>query len=140
MYRFPDWEARLAAYLEPLRLRPFAWGTHDCCTFAAGAVAAMTGVDPMPEFRGRYSTAIGSARALSRYGGGTLAATMDARFESAAAALAHRGDIVMTSGLLGVCLGGFLVAVGSEGDREGLIRIERHRWVDARAWRVPFGF
>jgi hypothetical protein len=78
MYRKPDWEARLAAYLEPLRLRAFAWGQHDCCTFSAGAVEAMTGVDPMPEFRGRYSTAIGSARALSRFGRGTLDATLDA--------------------------------------------------------------
>ncbi|MBB4620123.1 DUF6950 family protein, partial [Sphingomonas abaci] len=72
MHRYPDWEARLAAYLEPLRARPFAWGRHDCSTFAAGAVEAMTGVDPMPEFRGRYSTARGSVRALRRFGAGTL--------------------------------------------------------------------
>jgi hypothetical protein len=140
MYRLPDWEVRLAAYLQPLRLRAFAWGSHDCCTFAAGAVEAMTGVDPMPEFRGHYSTAIGSARALKRFGAGTLAATMDGKFEGASASLAQRGDVVMTSGLLGICMGSFLIAVGREGDREGLIRIERARWVDARAWRVAYGF
>ena len=140
MHRLPDWEARLAAYLEPLRLRAFAWGKHDCCTFSAGAVEAMTGVDPMPEFRGHYSTAIGSARALRRFGAGDLASTLDAKFESVAPALAQRGDIVMSSGLLGICLGPFLVAVGAEGEREGLIRIERERWDATRAWRVQYGF
>lgn len=136
MDRLPDWEARLAAYLEPLRMRPFQWGRHDCCTFSAGAVEAMTGTDPMPEFRGRYSTAIGSARVLRRFGAGDLAATMDRKFVRLPASLARRGDIVMTTGLLGVCLGGILVAVGREGDREGLVRIDRARWQDACAWRV----
>jgi hypothetical protein len=63
MHRLPDWETRLAAFLEPLRLRAFAWGKHDCCIFTAGAVEAMTGVDAMAEFRGRYSTQIGAKRA-----------------------------------------------------------------------------
>jgi hypothetical protein len=138
MNRLPDWEARLAAYLEPLRTRAFVWGEHDCCLFSAGAVEAMTGVDPMPEFRGRYSTPIGSARALTRYGAGRLDATLDTKFRRISASLAQRGDIVMSNGLLGVCLGAFLVAVGSEGDREGLIRIERARWVEPSAWRVEY--
>lgn len=139
MYRKPDWEARLAAYLEPLRLRAFAWGQHDCCTFSAGAVEAMTGVDPMPEFRGRYSTAIGSARALSRFGRRTLDATLDAKFESVPASLAQRGDIVMSGGLLGICWGAVLFAVGREGEREGLVRIDRRAWVEPLAWRVQYG-
>lgn len=138
--RFPDWEARLAAYLEPLRLRPFAWGQHDCCTFSAGAVRAMTGIDPMPEFRGHYRTARGSMRLLRRLGRGDLAATLDAKFEAVPASLAQRGDIVMSDGLLGICWGLFLIAVGQEGAREGLIRIERQRWVEPRAWRVQYGF
>lgn len=138
MHRKPDWDTRLAAYLEPLRARPFVWGKHDCCTFTAGAVEAMTGIDPIPEFRGRYTTAIGSARALRRYGAGTLAATLDGKFTRIDPAFAHRGDIIMSSGLLGLGWGAFLIAVGSEGDREGLIRIERDRWVDPIAWRVQY--
>lgn len=138
MHRQADWETRLAAYLEPLRLRPFEWGRHDCCTFSAGAVEAMTGVDPMPEFRGRYTTAIGSARALKRYGAGTLEATLDTKFERVPAALAQRGDVIMTEGLLGICLGGIAVVVGSAGERDGLLRIPRGSWVEPRAWRVPY--
>ncbi len=139
MYRLPDWDTRLAAYLEPLRLRPFAWGSHDCCTFAGGAVQAMTGVDPMAEFRGRYSSPRGSVRALRKHGAGDLASTMDAKFERVSAALAHRGDVVMSGGLLGIGLGPFLIAVGAEGDREGLIRVERAAWVAPLAWRVRYG-
>lgn len=138
MHRLPDWEARLAAYLEPLHARPFAWGSHDCCIFSAGAVEAMTGVDPMPEFRGRYTTAIGSVRALKRFGAGTLEATLDRKFGLVPPSLAQRGDIVMSSGLLGICWGSFLIAVGSEAGREGLIRIDRARWEAPRAWRVPY--
>ncbi|MFB9772112.1 DUF6950 family protein [Sphingomonas yabuuchiae] len=134
--RLPDWEARLAAYLESHRLRPFAWGDHDCCLFCAGAVESMTGVDPMPEFRGRYSTAIGAERALRRYGGGTLDATLDDKFTPVTASLARRGDIIMSGGLLGICLGLHLVAVGQEGEREGLIRIARSAWDQPLAWRV----
>ncbi len=136
MHRLPDWEARLAAYLEPLRTRPFDWGRHDCCTFAAGAVLAMTGVDAMTEFRGRYRTRIGSLRALTRIGAGTLAATIDAKFVRVPVTLAQRGDLVMAGGLMGVNWGRFLFAVGREGDREGLVRIDRAAWADPLAWRV----
>ena len=118
MFRKPDWEARLAAFLEPLRTRPFKWGEHDCCTFASGAVEAMTGVDPMPEFRGKYRSAATSSRALRTIGAGDLARTLDSKFRSVPASLAQRGDIVMHDGLLSICLGAVIVAVG-RGRRAG---------------------
>lgn len=139
MYRKPDWEARLAAYLEPLRTRPFKWGEHDCCTFAGGAVEAMTDVDPMPEFRGKYRSAASSSRALRSIGGGDLARTLDAKLRQVPAGLAHRGDIVMHDGLLGICLGAMVVAVGREGERDGLVLFARSDLIDARAWRVAYG-
>ena len=138
MRRHPDWEARLAAFLEPVRALPFAWGRHDCCTFAAGAVEAMTGEDAMAEFRGHYRTARGSVRALRRYGAGALEPTLTAKFgEPLPPALAQRGDVIMADGALGISLGGFALMVGSEEGREGLIRVPMARW--QCAWRVPFG-
>lgn len=136
MNRYVDWEARLAAYLEPLRLVPFEWGRHDCCTFAAGAVQAMTGFDAMAEFRGRYATRIGSLRALSRFGAGALAPTLDAKFPPIGASSAQRGDVVMSAGALGICMGAALIAVGSVGDREGLVMIDRAKWIEPTAWAV----
>jgi hypothetical protein len=138
MYRKPDWEARLAAYLEPLRLRHFEWGLHDCCTFAGGAVEAMTGVDPMAEFRGKYRSAPSSIRVLKTIGAGNLERTLDSKFEPVPPALAQRGDIVMHGGLLGVCLGAVAVCVGRGGDREGLLLFSRTEWIEPRAWRVQY--
>ena len=46
LHRLPDWPERLAAYLADQRPHRFAWGTHDCARFAAGAVHAITGQQP----------------------------------------------------------------------------------------------
>jgi hypothetical protein len=135
MRRFPDWEQRLAAYLEPLREKPFAWGLHDGCTFAAGAVLAMTGEDRMRGMRG-YRSEAGAAKVLKERGKGTIARTMDAILERVPVAQAHRGDIVQIRGhCLAVSLGAFAVCVGEEDGRQGLVRRARADWV--RAWRVP---
>lgn len=55
--RFEDWERRLAEFLEQSRLRPFAWGKHDCCLFASEAIRVQTGIDiaEIKHFRGNYS-------------------------------------------------------------------------------------
>jgi hypothetical protein len=63
-----DWHARLVTYMADCRARPFAPGHHDCALFAAGAVQAMTGVDPAAEWRGRYTTHRGGLRVLRRAG------------------------------------------------------------------------
>jgi hypothetical protein len=52
--RLPDWDARLAALMRDARHRPFQTAVHDCGTFAADAVAAVTGVDPLASLRQRY--------------------------------------------------------------------------------------
>lgn len=54
--RLPDWLARLSAYIDEVRRRPFEYGQHDCTLFAAGAVAAMTGEDPAAAYRGKYAS------------------------------------------------------------------------------------
>ena len=137
MIRFADWEERLSAYLDGLRGKPFAWGHNDCCTFAAGAVKAMTGEDMMAEFRGRYATSRGSVRALRKFGAGTLAGTLTAKFGEPVDQ-AQRGDVVMADGSLGICFGAFAIAVGEQGERQGLIRVPLPFDGWDHAWRVPF--
>jgi hypothetical protein len=112
--RFPDWETRLAAYIQACRGKVFAYGKHDCCTFAAGAVRAMTGHDPMAEFRRRYRTAKGSIRALRRIGRGNLEKTIDAKFPVKPVAQAMRGDLAMHEGSVGVVMGQFVWFVSDQ--------------------------
>ncbi|MDB5967340.1 MAG: hypothetical protein JWQ72_3840 [Polaromonas sp.] len=69
MTRHTDWPLRLAAYLAARRELPFAWAYNDCCTFAADAVKAMTGADPMRSLRGRYTSRQGAARLIKAEGG-----------------------------------------------------------------------
>ncbi len=135
--RRKDWEARLGAYLDKVRARPFRYGQHDCCLFAGNAVRAMTGRDPVKEFRGKYRSAATAQRALREIGGGDLAHVMTAKFGTPIApALAQRGDLVMSDGSLGVCMGGFAYFVGEEGGAAGLIRVARAPWVAPLSWTV----
>ena len=66
--RLPDWQARLGALLETRSRKPFEWGLHDCCLFAADAVHATVGVDPAADLR-TYSDAKGAAKVLQTLGG-----------------------------------------------------------------------
>lgn len=68
--RLPDWGLRLGAWLASISSAPFAYGSHDCALFAAGAIEAMTGVDHAADWRGRYKTQIGGFRVLRRAGFG----------------------------------------------------------------------
>lgn len=67
--RLPDWPARLSALVAAAHVQPFAWGTHDCCLWAADAVLALTGTDPAAGLRGRYSQVQGAHRLLAAHGG-----------------------------------------------------------------------
>lgn len=58
--RLPDWPARLTAYLDATRHRPFAWGAQDCCLWAVGAIDALCGTDHAAAIAGRYATAEGA--------------------------------------------------------------------------------
>ncbi len=134
MERFPDWDKRLADYISPLLLDAhFVWGERDCAMFTADAINAMTGFDILAVFRGRYSTATGSARALRRYGEGSLQATFDARLPERQIGMARRGDVVMHDGAVGICMGSFALFMRMEGEL-GLERVERSLWT--RAWGV----
>ena len=123
--RYDDWPERLNAYLEKVGRRPFKWGTHDCCTFAAGAVKAMTGRNHMAEFRGTYRSEAEAAEALKAIGKGSLYATIRSKFGNPVKpALAKRGDLMMAdqktvngqgAPVLLICLGEQSAGPGAEG-------------------------
>lgn len=66
MMRFQNWPERLAAFFDVERSKPFAWGTTDCITLAAGAVETMTGIDPIADIRGTWNDEESAVTAVSR--------------------------------------------------------------------------
>ncbi|KQV31153.1 hypothetical protein [Rhizobium sp. Root1204] len=104
--RLPDWHSRLSDYIDAVRQTPFAYGSHDCALFAAGAVEAITGVDPSLELRGKYKTLMGGLRQLKKLGfadHGEFAASL---FEEVHPSHAQIGDIAS------IDLGGGAIALG----------------------------
>lgn len=140
MNRRNDWDQRLAFFLACQAKTLFAWGEHDCCTFAAGAVYAMTGKDPIAEFRGRYSTQRGAVLALKRYGGGDLESTIDAKFSERKIGFARRGDLAFVArkndglGCVGVVTGSDAQFVGTNDGKPALLSFVRSDW--SKAWSV----
>lgn len=118
MTKKTNWTLALHQQIAQFNDKPFAWGTHDCCTFAADCVLAMTGVDHLAAHRGGYKTAVGAARRLAKVGG--IEAGMTALLgESIAPAFAQRGDVVCFSSPLGdtagICMGTHIAAAGLSG-------------------------
>lgn len=113
--RAPDWPERLAELVESCRGRPFAWGEHDCASFAAAAVHAVSGrVVSLPA----HGSEMAAMRAIAAHGS-LVAAAVAVLGASLAPSLARRGDIVVVSNggreVLGVCLGTVAAAPGPDG-------------------------
>lgn len=115
--RVRDWQARFASFVADRRAAPFAWGTNDCCLFAADAVLAMTGEDPAAALRG-YATASEAARIVDAHEGLHRIAS-DALGPAVAPVMAAIGDVVLVVNegreLLAVCNGGTAIAPGEQG-------------------------
>jgi hypothetical protein len=90
--RAPDWRARLADLVTARRHDPFAWGSRDCCLWAADAVEAMTGDDFAAPLRG-YSTRFGALRKLKRAGFARVFDVVDAA-GLAVSSRARTGDVI----------------------------------------------
>ena len=46
-HRVEQWTERLVEYINAYDPTDFKYGERDCCTFVAGAVQAVTGIDHM---------------------------------------------------------------------------------------------
>jgi hypothetical protein len=134
--RLENWPSLLAAFLADEK--PFAWGSRDCCLFAADAVLCITGLDPAIDFRGRYKTAKGAARVLKKYGGlegAVEVIALDHGMMEVPVGLAQRGDVVLIDSPRGLALAvvnlkGGVTAQGPDGVIHHDIRVAH------RAWRV----
>lgn len=131
--RLPNWEQALSDYILSKRDEPFVYGENDCCMFAAGAMIAITGIDPIPEFRGKYKSLASSIRMLKELGAGDLEKTIDGKLPEIAVGLAQRGDVAFYDGSLGVVMDGYAWFVSDD----GLERIPRSEWT--KAWSIGRG-
>lgn len=110
--RLPDWPERLAGYLQACRAVPFAWGTQDCATFAAGAVSAMTGCRLSQLLPGTWGNDFEAARAVHLAGGleQATALVLGDPITGRAARHACRGSVVLVTiadrPTLGIASGG----------------------------------
>ena len=98
-----NWTQALAETIEAAKKRPFSWGKFDCCIFISECVIAQTGVDPMPEFRGHYTTKTGANRVVKKYGG--LEAVINSKFKRITKNELSRGDLVMFKSPEGLTMG-----------------------------------
>lgn len=133
MNRFSNWDYILNEYIESKRDVPFEYGVNDCCTFMSGAVMAMTGYDPMEEFRGKYDSLRGTIKVLKEIGNGDLKSTLDVKFPEIPVGSAQRGDLALFSDSVGVIAGDFAWFVSDD----GLERVFREDW--EKTWSVGRG-
>ena len=115
--RHEDWPLRLIDFIEAASGRPFSWGEHDCCLFAADWVREATGSDPAAGYRGRYRSRSGAARLLREIAGGEVetAASRALGLPLPSPLLARRGDVALVAGALGVVVGGEVALPGEAG-------------------------
>lgn len=111
------WRAAFEALVRARMATPFAWGSHDCCLWAADAVRAQTGVDPAKPWRGTYSTARGARDLVQQLGG--LPAIGALAGPAVPPLTAQAGDIGLVQhegrDLLAVCAGPLWLAPAAAG-------------------------
>ncbi|ENO1078408.1 DUF6950 family protein [Enterobacter sp. SLBN-59] len=116
--KHPDWHNRLIAVIRAAEKRPFLWGEHDCCLFAADCAEAMTGDNFADGWRGTYDSETGAKKALLR-GGGSLEKVLDKYLDEVPVKMAQRGDIAIVENAgtrcAGVIYGGAVWVPGETG-------------------------
>ena len=120
MPRIPHWERHLASALYTARTTPFAWGRHDCATWAFELRTELTGgPDTAARWRGRYNTGYGAALIMRRLGWSSLEEMgRDLLGEPLSTPLlAQRGDMLFGGEppAFGICAGRAGVFLSPEG-------------------------
>lgn len=116
--KHPDWHNRLIAVIRAAEKRPFLWGEHDCCLFAADCAEAMTGDNFADGWRGTYDSETGAKKALLRCGG-SLEKVLSKYLDEVPVKMAQRGDVAVVENAgtrcAGVIYGGAVWVPGEEG-------------------------
>lgn len=131
-------EAAYAGLITAARRRAFAWGVHDCCTFAADCVHLRTGRNVLRGFAA-WRTQDEAQALIARLGGLRQAVTAALGAEPVEPGFAGTGDIVLAVDpfdpaareILAVAHGGELLAPGLR----GLSVLPRSAALCA--WKVP---
>jgi len=133
--RIVGWAEAMYAAIDAASERKFAWGSHDCCLFAADILLAMTGTDYAEPVRG-YTTQEEAQAIIDGYGEMEIMVTALVGLDAleAKGKNVRRGDLVlMTKELgdtMGVCIGANSVFVDHRG-------IAMCRTASCRlAWRI----
>lgn len=133
MDRLSNWESNLSEYLSSKRNEPFQYGKHDCCTFASGAVKAVTGQNPMADIDHGYDTKIGSLRVIKSLGHTNLEQVLDNMFYPCSIGFAQTGDLAFYDGSVGIVVGSKAVFA----TQIGYTMIDRSEWT--KAWGIGRG-
>ena len=134
--RFEDWPRRLQESVAAAEEAPFAWGSHDCLSFAASVVMAITGEDPAAPVRGRYGSYREALRVTRDLGCSDFPAVFDhlLRYESIDPLKAQRGDVALVQIEANPSL---VVVEGRTVCGPGAHGLSRQWLCDARrAWRI----
>lgn len=97
MKRKEGWELALYEATNAAFHRAHEWGAHDCASFAADCVEAMTGVDLLPE-RGEYHDNVSAAKVIVNSGAKSLADAVSQRLPEINVSQARRGDVMLCEG------------------------------------------
>ena len=115
-------------------MQPHEWGTHDCVTFGADCVLAITGQDPIAAERGTYENNIEAARVIAQAGAASLGDLAAMRLPEIHVSQARRGDAVLCEGpdgpFIAICQGHTAVGPAAH----GLIHVQMSQAI--RAYRV----
>lgn len=121
--RVESWESELWDTVEWARNEPYRIGAHDCVTFAAKVIKALTGKDHLGELTGKYDSERGALKFIRQLAGdkGLAGATSKILEQTELPmAKAGRGDLVMYRDdkdveHLGICIGVDIAMLSSDG-------------------------
>ncbi|MBB3639790.1 DUF6950 family protein [Variovorax atrisoli] len=130
--RLPNWQERFSDFGKARASMPFAWGSNDCCTFAAAAVEAITGKNPMSSVAS-YTTEIAAMR-LVVAAAGLRALACEYLGSSVSPLMAGVGDVVLVENegreMLAVCNGANVMAPS----KLGMVALDMS--AAKAAWRI----